>query len=55
MHLVELIRTELDAFLATGRAIHLAHASRALEEVKAFAARAPQQRVMDALLPERTR
>jgi len=35
MHLIDLIEKELQAFLETRRAIHLAHAARALDEAQA--------------------
>jgi hypothetical protein len=37
MHLIELIESELQAYRKTGRAIHLAHAARALDEAQALA------------------
>ena len=36
MHLINLIEEELQAYRETGRAIHLAHAARALNEVRAM-------------------
>ena len=36
MHLIDLIEEELQAYRETGRAIHLAHAARALEEARAM-------------------
>ena len=35
MHLIDLIEKELQTFRETGRAIHLAHAARALDEAMA--------------------
>lgn len=35
MHLIDLIEKELQAYRETGRAIHLAHAARALDEARA--------------------
>lgn len=35
MHLIDLIEKELRAYRETGRAIHLAHAARALDEARA--------------------
>lgn len=34
MHLIDLIEKELQAYRETGRAIHLAHAARALDEAR---------------------
>jgi len=34
MHLIDLIEKELQTFRETGRAIHLAHAARALDEAR---------------------
>jgi len=34
MHLIDLIEEELRAYRETGRAIHLAHAARALDEAR---------------------
>jgi hypothetical protein len=36
MHLIDLIEEELQAYRKTGRAIHLAHAARALNEARAM-------------------
>ena len=36
MHLIDLIEKELQAYRETGRAIHLAHAARALDEARAM-------------------
>ena len=36
MHLIDLIEKELQAYRETGRAIHLAHAARALDEARAI-------------------
>jgi len=38
MHLIDLIEEELQAYRETGRAIHLAHAARALDEAMAVVA-----------------
>jgi hypothetical protein len=37
MHLIDLIEKELQAYRQTGRAIHLAHAARALDEARVIA------------------
>ena len=34
MHLIDIIEKQLQAFRETGRAIHLAHAARALSEAR---------------------
>ena len=36
MHLIDLIEKELRTFRETGRAIHLAHAARALDQARAL-------------------
>ena len=36
MHLIDLIEKELQAYRQTGRAIHLAHAARALDEARSM-------------------
>jgi hypothetical protein len=47
MHLVELMKAELEAFVQSGRSLHLAHAARALEELKRLAIR-PQEQLIAA-------
>jgi hypothetical protein len=55
MHLVELMKAELEAFVQSGRSLHLAHAARALEELKRLAIRAPQEQLIAAHKAERER
>ena len=46
--MIELIKEELEAYRATGRTVHLAHAARAFDDIRKELASAPIDRNVDA-------
>jgi len=54
MHLLDLVEHELRAFRETGRAVHLAHAARALDEVRSQLSRGPDKSLSEHVDGSRT-